>query len=204
MTNSPGVSNEFSGNAGNVIQTGAVHGDVHVHRSRPPLPRPRQLPPAPAVFVDREPLLRELDQLLTTEHPEGSTRRSIAAIAGQPGVGKTALAVHWATTARRYFPDGDLFVDMHGYDHRSPVTPERVLDVFLRAMGVPPDDIPDDLPQRSALFRSVLDGKRVLVVIDNAPSSEQVRSLLPSSPECCTVVTSRSSLQGLVARDGAK
>jgi tetratricopeptide (TPR) repeat protein len=134
---------------------------------------------------------------------DGVGLATVAAIAGLPGVGKTALALHAAHQARERFPDGDLYVNMHGYDPRSsPLRPEQALDMFLRALDVAAEDIPDELEQRAALFRSVLAGKRLLILIDNAASSAQVRQLLPATPGCCAIVTSRSSLAGLVAREG--
>jgi hypothetical protein len=200
------VSNDFSGNAENLVQAGAVHGGIHMYAARRSFPAPHQLPPRPTKFVNRKADLLDLDRLIDLVAREAEDPRAdaiISAVAGPPGVGKTALALYWAHGVRNKFPDGDLYIDMHGYDSGFAVTPEGALDAFLRALSMPPEDIPEELDQRSSLFRSMLNGKRVIVIIDNASSSAQVRQLLPSSPQCCAVVTSRSSLQGLVAREGA-
>ncbi|MCA1708369.1 MAG: tetratricopeptide repeat protein, partial [Actinobacteria bacterium] len=127
----------------------------------------------------------------------------ISAIAGTAGVGKTALVVHWAHRVREHFPDGQLFVNLRGYDPGPPMSSEQALEEFLRALGVPAERIPAGVEERAALYRSLLDGRRILIVLDNANSTEQVRPLLPGSPTCCAVVTSRSRLAGLVIRDGA-
>src|SRR2546423_2773711 len=120
-----------------------------------------------------------------------------------PGVGKTALALHWAHAVRPEFPDGQLWADLHGYGPLRPAEPARVLEQFLRALGVPGAEIPADADARSAMFRSRLAGRRVLVVLDDAASAEQVRPLLPGRPGCLVVVTSRGRLAGLGIRDGA-
>jgi tetratricopeptide (TPR) repeat protein len=119
-----------------------------------------------------------------------------------PGVGKTSLALYWAERIREQFPDGHLYVNMHGYDTGDPVRPERALDNFLRALDVPLSKLPADSEALSGLYRSVLHGRRALIVLDNARTAEQVRPLLaPSS--CMMIITSRSSLSGLVIREGA-
>nr|WP_233221789.1 tetratricopeptide repeat protein [Streptomyces carminius] len=134
---------------------------------------------------------------------EGQADAVISTVAGAPGVGKTALALHWAHGARDHFPDGDLYVDMQGYGPGTALAPLQALDTFLRTLDIPADNIPDTVEERSALFRSLLSGKRILVVIDNASTSSQVRPLIPAAGESFTVVTSRSTLTGLVAREGA-
>jgi tetratricopeptide (TPR) repeat protein len=118
-------------------------------------------------------------------------------------VGKTALAVHWAHQARDQFPDGHLYIDLRGYGPDQPVQPNEALAAFLRALGVDNANIPNELAERAARFRTMVDGRRVLVILDNARAAEQVRPLLPGTPTCFVVVTSRESLAGLVARDGA-
>ena len=169
----------------------------------PALPVPRQLPAAVADFVGRQADLARLDALVTTAGTGAGRSVAIAAIAGTAGVGKTTLAVMWAHRVRDHFPDGQLYVNLRGYDPGSPATPTEVLDGFLRAFDVPADKIPPGLEQRSALFRSLVDDRRILVVLDNANSAEQVRPLLPGSPSSMVVVTSRAGLTGLAVSTGA-
>ena len=125
-------------------------------------------------------------------------------LAGTAGVGKTALAVHWGHRVRDAFPGGQLYCDLRGYDPREPVTAADALAGFLRTLGVADQDIPADAGERAACYRSLLDGRRALVVLDNAASVEQVRPLLPGTQSCVVLVTSRDSLAGLVARHGAR
>jgi DNA-binding SARP family transcriptional activator/tetratricopeptide (TPR) repeat protein len=165
---------------------------------------PSQLPADVPGFVGRVDHLAQLAEVLSTQ----TTRpvpAPVIAIIGAAGVGKTALAVHWAHRVQTRFPDGTLFVDLRGYDPVGvPVRPDEVLDGFLSALGVPPELVPRSIEERSALLRTLLDHKRMLIVLDNAASSEQVRWLLPGSPGCVVVVTSRNRLAGLTARNGAR
>nr|WP_221443045.1 tetratricopeptide repeat protein [Nocardiopsis algeriensis] len=161
---------------------------------------PRQLPFSPSGFVDRVDHLRDLDVLAggtTCDVP-------IAVISGPPGVGKSALALYWAHRMRARFPGGDLYAHMHGHAPGPRTETAQVLDSFLRALGVSGDRIPLDLDGRASLFRSELSGRRMLVVIDDVLGPAQVRPLLPASPGCMVIVTSRSSLSGLVSREGAR
>jgi tetratricopeptide (TPR) repeat protein len=128
----------------------------------------------------------------------------IAAVSGTAGVGKTTLAVRWAHRVAARFPDGQLYVNLRGFDPGGlALEPSEAIRGFLEAFGVPVARIPVDLGAQAGLYRSVLAGRRVLVVLDNARDVEQVRPLLPGSPGCAVIVTSRSHLTGLVAADGA-
>jgi DNA-binding SARP family transcriptional activator len=165
---------------------------------------PQQLPPDVSGFTGRHDELAQLDALLP-ETGEHSTTAAIGSVAGTAGVGKTALVVHWAHRVRDHFPDGVLFADLRGYDPTGlPARPVEVLERFLRALEVPPAAIPATLDERAALFRTQLSRRRMLVVLDNAATSEQVRWLLPGSAGCPVIVTSRSRLSALVARFGAR
>jgi DNA-binding SARP family transcriptional activator/tetratricopeptide (TPR) repeat protein len=172
---------------------------------------PRQLPAGAGFFAGREAELKELDALLGLARPDGAdadgglgTAVVISAIGGMAGVGKTALAVHWARRVAGQFPDGQLYVNLRGYDRGPAVTPEEVTGWFLAALGVPAPQIPAGAAERAGLYRSVLAGRRVLIVLDNAADPSQVRPLLPGSPGCLVVVTSRSALVGLAAAEGAR
>ena len=164
--------------------------------------RPMQLPAEIATFTGRGGYLARLDALLPAG---GAGNRSvvITAIVGAGGVGKTALAVHWAHRVRDRFPDGQLYVNLRGYATGSPLRPIEVLDRFLPALGVPTGGIPVELDAATALYRSLLADKRVLVVLDNARHPDQIRPLLPGSAGCLVLITSRDRLDGLVAVDGA-
>jgi tetratricopeptide (TPR) repeat protein/DNA-binding XRE family transcriptional regulator len=165
-----------------------------------PWPRPAQLPHGVSGFAGRGEYLDALDELVET----GGAAVVITAIAGTAGVGKTALAVHWGHRAAGRFPDGQLYVNLRGFDPSGPaVTPTEAVGRFLDALGVRPGRIPADLVARAGLYRSLLAGRRVLVVLDNARDAEQVRPLLPGASGCLAVVTSRNDLSGLVAADGA-
>lgn len=151
--------------------------------------RPAQLPATVADFTGRAAVVRELGEQLA-EASRGSGVMAVSAVAGIGGVGKTTLAVHVAHAARESFPDGQLYVDLQGTEAR-PAEPEAVLGAFLRALGVPNPAIPDSLAERAALYRSTLDGRRVLALLDNAYDAAQIRQLLPGTPGCAALVTSR-------------
>ncbi|HEX8094718.1 ATP-binding protein [Jatrophihabitans sp.] len=172
------------------------------HRGTGALPaaRPavvRQLPLAVDDFTGRAGELAELSRLFGQGRPG-----LIAAVTGTAGVGKTALAVHWAHAWSATFPDGQLYVDLRGFDPELPLPPGQALAGFLRAIGVPGTEIPRDLAERAALYRSLLSGRRMLILLDNARDVEQIRSLLPGAPACAVLVTSRDSLTGLIAGHG--
>lgn len=169
-------------------------------------PVPRQLPPAIRDFTGRAEHLAILDALLLDDHTGqiGATGAVvISAIDGTAGVGKTTLAVHWAHRVQHQFPNGTLYVNLRGYGPGRPATPTEVLGGFLHALGCPPQRIPIGLDAQSALYRSLLAGRQVLIVLDNANTAQQVRPLLPGSPECLVLITSRASLTGLMISDAA-
>jgi DNA-binding SARP family transcriptional activator/tetratricopeptide (TPR) repeat protein/DNA-binding XRE family transcriptional regulator len=169
-----------------------------------PLPvLPRQLPHW-GHFVGRTAELADLTGLLHQARGQRPGTVVISVIGGTAGVGKTALALHWAHQIAERFPDGQLYVDLRGYDPDQPRPAADALAQFLRALGVAGEDIPAETDERAARYRSLLAAKRVLVVADNAGSAEQVRPLLPGTPSSMAIVTSRDSLSGLVARDGAR
>ncbi|MFD9699158.1 BTAD domain-containing putative transcriptional regulator [Lentzea sp. NPDC059081] len=163
---------------------------------------PRQLPPDLASFTGRGDDLAQLDRLL----PRGAAGRAvvISAIAGSAGVGKSTLAVRWAHQVRDRFPDGQLAVNLRGYDREEPLAPHDALGQLLRGLGHPVKEIPDHTDQRIGLYRSLLADRRVLVLLDNARTADQVRPLLPASGQSIVVITSRSDLRGLVALNDAK
>jgi DNA-binding SARP family transcriptional activator/tetratricopeptide (TPR) repeat protein len=165
---------------------------------------PAQLPPDVAGFTGRIRHLRTLHETLPrdpTDHPAAVV---LTVIAGMAGVGKTALAVHWAHRVRDRFVDGQLYANLHGYSPTPPPPAVQLLAGFLRALGVPAERVPTDVDEATALYRSVLAGKRVLVLLDNARDPALVRPLLPAGPGCLALVTSRDRLAGLAVRDGAR
>lgn len=164
---------------------------------------PAQLPMGVTGFTGRIDELARLDALLAD-----AARRPaavvVSALSGMGGVGKTALAVHWARQVRPAFPDGQLYVNLRGFDPGgAPLAPDRAVRGFLDALGVPATRVPESLDAQVGLYRSLLSGRRVLVVLDNARDADQVRPLLPGAPGCLALVSSRSPLTGLAAAEGA-
>jgi pentatricopeptide repeat protein len=164
---------------------------------------PRQLPAAVAHFTGRGAELRKLSgSLKRLGRADGTV--VISAIGGTPGVGKTALAVHWAHQVAERFPDGQLYVNLRGFGPSGPpMTAREAISGFLESLGVPADRIPVGADAQAGLYRSMLAGRRMLVVLDNAADEAQVRPLLPGSAGCVAVVTSRRPLPGLAAAEGA-
>jgi DNA-binding SARP family transcriptional activator/tetratricopeptide (TPR) repeat protein len=164
---------------------------------------PRQLPAAAAHFTGRAQELRMLyGSLQRLGRADGTV--VISAIGGTPGVGKTALAVHWAHQVAERFPDGQLYVNLRGFGPSGPpMTAREAVCGFLESLGVPRDRIPAGADAQAGLYRSMLAGRRMLVVLDNAADEAQVRPLLPGSAGCLAVVTSRRPLPGLAAAEGA-
>ncbi|HET7014568.1 MAG TPA: BTAD domain-containing putative transcriptional regulator [Streptosporangiaceae bacterium] len=180
-----------------VALTGPVAGRARV---------PAQLPSTIAGFTGRRHEIAELDARLAKSRDAGSRAAVvISAMSGTAGIGKTALAVQWAHHVADRFPDGQLFANLRGFDPgRPPAEPSAVLRGFLEALGASAGRIPEDLDAQAGLFRSMLADRRVLIVLDNARDSDQVRPLLPGMPGCLAVVTSRNRLASLAALEGAR
>lgn len=167
----------------------------------PMLPVPRQLPAEFTGFVGREEERRQIIDLLTHRADQGVR---IALISGAAGIGKTSLAVHVGQDVQGQFTDGQLYADLRGHAHIPALEPTQVLTRFLTALGVPDQRMPADLDSLVSLYRTTLATRRVLLVLDNAASAQQVRPLLPNSPNCSVLITSRTELRGLTALQGAK
>lgn len=171
-------------------------------RPRPGIPTaiPAQLPAAPMTFVGRRRDLERLDDFLA----DSSTTMALAVVSGTAGVGKTAFTLYWAHQIKEQFPGGQLYVDLRGYGLSSRLRPIEAVAGFLIALGVSPERIPVELEHAAALYRSLVAGKRILIVLDNAYDAAQVRPLLPATPGCLVLVSGRGRLDGLVARDGGQ
>ncbi|MET8126133.1 BTAD domain-containing putative transcriptional regulator [Streptomyces sp. NPDC005065] len=176
--------------AGNLAETVADVGDTRT-------PVPRQLPSFTARFIGRAEELRRLDEFRT-----GGER--IILVVGPAGVGKTTLALHWATQIIGFFPDGQLYLDMRGFDKAESMSAAEALPLLLQGLGQAPRDVPIELGAQIALYRSLLASRRLLLVFDNVANVGQVRELLPGGTLCLAVVTSRDRLGGLVALEGAQ
>ncbi|MEV6413032.1 BTAD domain-containing putative transcriptional regulator [Kribbella sp. NPDC051718] len=160
---------------------------------------PAQLPPATFGFTGRVSHLRRLDSVLA------NGGQSIAVVSGTAGVGKTALALHWAHQARDRFPDGQIYLNLRGFDPGgTPVSPAEAVRTLLDAFAVEPERIPGGLEAQVGLYRSLVADRRVLIVLDNVADADQARPLLPGARECRVVVTSRNQLRGLLTADGAQ
>jgi tetratricopeptide (TPR) repeat protein len=186
--------------AGSAQERPPAEGAAHRAAVQAGGPVPRELPADVFAFTGRGDQLKQLDGWL----PADGAPVAIAAIVGMAGVGKTALAVHWGHGVRDQFPDGQLYVNLRGSAHGEPTPPIKALSQFMRSLGLPAEEIPAEEESAAARYRSLLADRRVLVVLDNAADAAQVRPLLPASPGCLVLVTSRSRLAGLVARDGAR
>ncbi|WP_425764048.1 BTAD domain-containing putative transcriptional regulator [Micromonospora sp. DT229] len=165
--------------------------------------RPAQLPFGPPGFVGRELELTRLDAAVD-DRADGPTTVVISAICGMAGIGKSALALHWAHRVADRFPDGQLHVNLRGYDGGEVVAPADALLGFLEALGVPLARIPSSLDARIGLYRSLLASREMLIVLDNARDAEQVRPLLPGTGRSVVIVTSREQLHSLVTAEGAR
>ena len=162
--------------------------------------RPAQLPFDVPGFTGR---VSEVDTLSAARAGAGNTV-VISAVSGTGGVGKTALAVHWAHQVAGEYPDGQLYLDLRGYSAQDPVRPIDALGRLLRSLGADPGHLPTDVDEAAAAYRSMLAGRRVLVLLDNAATAAQVRPLLPADPGCLALITSRDRLDGLVVSHGAR
>jgi transcriptional regulator with XRE-family HTH domain len=169
-----------------------------------PAVAPAQLPAHRAEFTGRERCLSELDELLPVDPAAPPRPVAISAITGMAAVGKTALAVHWAHRVAGRFPDGQLYVDLRGYAPGPPLSPIQALKQLLGGLGLAVDKMPVEVELAAGLYRSLMSGRRMLVVLDNALDPDHVRQLLPGSPGCVVLVTSRDGLAGLVASHGAR
>lgn len=212
------VVNEVSGaTQGAVVQAGVVHGGVHIRAdtaaiSGPVAPKsviPRQVPAAPGPFVGRAAESAALDRALGPTSAGWSVGADgsapITVLSGAGGIGKTFLALHWAHRHLEKFPDGQLFVDLRGFSPtEAPMVPGMAVRGFLDAFGIDPGRIPSDLDAQAALYRSLVAGRRMLIVLDNAASAEQVVPLLPGGPMCTVLITTRRTLNALVMRHGAR
>ncbi|WP_238007505.1 tetratricopeptide repeat protein [Dactylosporangium sp. AC04546] len=179
-------------------QETVVPAQPHPERAEP---APAQLPADLRAFAGRADAVAALDRLAADPDAQAS---AVLVVSGTAGVGKTTLAVHWAHRVRARFPDGQLYVNLRGFHPTgAAVSGPEALHGFLTALGLPPAGIPADADARSALYRTLLTGRRMLVLLDNARDAEQVRALLPAAPGCLALVTSRHRLTGLVAAEGA-
>lgn len=159
-------------------------------------PVPAQLPTDVASFTGRADQLVALDRM----RDSGARTGIVSAITGIGGIGKTALAVHWGHSRREDYPDGQLYINLRGFDEREPMTPHEAVSRLLRSLGCPENSVPSDLDGATNLYRSLLADKQMLLVLDNARTEQQVRLLLPTSPGSLALVTSRNRLPGLVSR----
>jgi tetratricopeptide (TPR) repeat protein/transcriptional regulator with XRE-family HTH domain len=181
----------------------AVSGPVRPGGAAPPVPR--QLPAAVADFAGRAAELAALTRILGEAGADARGTVVISAIGGTAGVGKTALALHWAHRVADRFPGGQLYVNLRGFDPSGvPATATEAVRGFLDALGVPPDRIPVQPEARAGLYRSLLADRAMLIVLDNARDEQQIRPLLPASPASLVIITSRNQLGGLAAADRAR
>jgi DNA-binding SARP family transcriptional activator/DNA-binding XRE family transcriptional regulator len=184
-------------------QTRVLREDIPTAVLAPAATRPAQLPPDVAGFTGRAAQLERLDTLLPPDVGATDPAVVVTTITGMAGVGKTALAVHWGHRVASRFDGGQLYVNLQGYSLGPPLDPLETLTNLLHGLGVGAGRIPADLEPAAALYRSLLAGKRTLLVLDNALTADQVRPLLPGHPGSMVIVTSRDQLTGLIATHGA-
>lgn len=189
------------------VSTGSIEGEwappaeprIEV---RPPAATPRELPADVAAFTGRESEFRDLEAARLGDEAEGIPPASILVLSGMAGVGKTASAIHWSRRVAADYPDGQLFLDLRGYSGVPTLRPIEALAAMLRTLGLDDDQVPADPDQAAARLRTVTAGRRMLLLLDNARSAEQVTPLLPSGPGSLVIVTSRNHLGDLLARHG--
>ncbi|MGW2821021.1 AfsR/SARP family transcriptional regulator [Streptomyces sp. NPDC001443] len=196
-------SQEMSADTDHDARTHHDHYQAHDHdQAHTSTVRPSQLPADLVTFAGRRAELDYAEALLPDQ--ERPTTALSVLVSGMAGAGKTTLVVHWAHRVAHRFPDGSLYVNLRGHDPTgSRMDPREALEGFLVAVGVASQAVPEGLDARAALYRSVLAGQRLLIVLDNAADTEQVEPLLPAVPGCLVVVSSRNRLSGLIARHGA-
>jgi len=189
------VENHVTGTvSGTIVQAGHISGDLHVHAATPCAP-PRQLPPSPAYFTGRATELAALDEVV-----DRSTDNAVVVIAGAGGIGKTALALKWLGDRADRFVDGQLYADLSAFGAQGPAEPGRVLGRLLRGMGVQAAEVPPELDERSALFRSMTAGRSIALLLDDVASTAQAQTLLPGKGNNLVIITSRTHLAGMVMR----
>ncbi|MFF0269921.1 BTAD domain-containing putative transcriptional regulator [Kribbella sp. NPDC004536] len=180
--------------------------DAPSKRSVPVITAASQLPPAATRLVGRQQEIEQLERILDRSHRQPlGTAAPVIAVSGAPGIGKTTLALHWAHGILPSFPDGHLFIDLQGFDPaHPPLTPTQALQSLISTLGHPSDHIPDELNALAGLYRTLLNGKKVLLLLDNARNADQIRPLLPSTPDSLAIVTSRNDLTSLAITNGAQ
>jgi tetratricopeptide (TPR) repeat protein len=190
--------------AHSVVQARDVHGGVHVHQhpDHPLVVIPHQLRGGVRHFVNRSQELTRLSTLVAQDGADPYASR-VAVVTGTAGVGKTSLALHWAHAIRQRFPGGELYANLRGYAADPPAPPEVVLGRFLEDLGIPAAQVPLAPERRETLYRSLMTDRRMLIFLDNAADSAQVRPLLPGTAQSLVLVTSRDDLTGLVAQQDA-
>jgi tetratricopeptide (TPR) repeat protein len=204
---SSGFGNELSGTVvGPVIQSGSIGGSVEVHYHGTVAERvvPHHLPAGTSHFAGRKPEIVVLNRSLESASAHAGAIR-VLVLSGMGGIGKTTLAVHWGHFIADQFPDGQLYVNLRGFEPgATAMEPVEALHGLIAGLGIRPEDIPAGLDEQVNLYRTLLDGRKVFLLLDNAADANQVRPLLPGSPSCLTVVTSRNRLASLVANMGAQ